>query len=81
MSWFDGHVISGLEGVAKPDPRIFQVLLDRYCLAPEETAFTDDSPGNVEAARALGINAVHYTGARQFRHELRALGIPGIAPG
>lgn len=81
MSWFDGHVISGLEGVAKPDPRIFQILLDRYGLAPEETAFTDDSPSNVEAARVLGINAVQYAGAQQFRHELRALGIPGIAPG
>jgi 2-haloacid dehalogenase len=80
MSWFDGHVISGIEGVAKPDPRIFQLLLDRFGLTPEETAYTDDSPGNVEAARALRINAVHYTGARQLRHELRALGISGLAP-
>jgi 2-haloacid dehalogenase len=80
MSWFDGHVISGLEGVAKPDPRIFEILLDRYCLSPEETAFTDDSPANVEAARALRINAVHYTGAQQLRRQLRALGVPGIAP-
>ncbi|MGH3303819.1 MAG: HAD family hydrolase [Streptosporangiaceae bacterium] len=80
MSWFDGHVISGLEGVAKPDPRIFQILLDRYGLAPEATVFTDDSPRNVEAARALSINAVHYTGAQQLRQEVRALGIPGIAP-
>jgi 2-haloacid dehalogenase len=80
MTWFDGHVISGLEGVAKPDPRIFQILLDRYGLAPEATVFTDDSPRNVEAARALRINAVDYTGARELRQELRALGIPGLAP-
>ncbi len=39
----------------------------------------DDSPRNVEAARALGINAVHYTRAKQLRQQLRALGIPGIA--
>ena len=32
MTWFDGHVISGIEGVAKPDPRIFQIVLDRYAL-------------------------------------------------
>jgi 2-haloacid dehalogenase len=80
MSWFDGHVISGIEGVAKPDPRIFHILLDRYRLAPEETAFTDDARGNVEAARALRINAIHFTGAEQLRHELRALGVAGIAP-
>lgn len=80
MTWFDGHVISGIEGVAKPDPRIFQILLERYCLAPEVTVFLDDSPRNVEAARALGINAMPYTGAKQLRHELRALGIPGITP-
>jgi FMN phosphatase YigB (HAD superfamily) len=80
MSWFDGHVISGVEGVAKPDPQIFTILLDRFSLAPDETAFTDDSPANVEAARELGIRAVHFTGAQQVRQELRALGIPGIAP-
>jgi 2-haloacid dehalogenase len=80
MTWFDGHVISGIEGVAKPDPRIFEILLDRYRLASGATVFMDDSPRNVEAACALGINAVHYTGAKQLRQELRALGIPGIAP-
>lgn len=80
MAWFDGHVISGIEGVAKPDPRIYQILLGRYSLAPEATVFLDDSPRNVEAARALGINAMHYTEARQLRRELRALGIPGITP-
>jgi 2-haloacid dehalogenase len=79
MTWFDGHVISGIEGVAKPDRRIFEILLERYRLAPEATVFMDDSPRNVEGARALGINAVHYTGAEQLRQELRALGILGIA--
>jgi 2-haloacid dehalogenase len=81
MSWFDGYVISGQEGVAKPDPRIFRILLERYCLDPEETVFTDDSSLNIEAALALRINAVQYTGAQQLRHDFRALGIPGIAPG
>jgi hypothetical protein len=34
MTWFDGHVISGLEGVAKPDHRIFEILLDATVLLP-----------------------------------------------
>jgi 2-haloacid dehalogenase len=80
LGWFDGHVISGIEGVAKPDARIFQILLERYCLAPEETVFLDDSPLNVAAARALGINALHYTGADQIRTELYDLGVPGLTP-
>jgi 2-haloacid dehalogenase len=76
MDWFDGFVISGIEGVAKPDPRIFQILLRRYWLEPAATVFIDDSPGNVEAARGLGMIAVRYTSAGQLRRELRS---PGLA--
>ncbi len=79
MKWFDGHVISGLERVAKPDPQIYEILLGRYGLEPSETVFIDDSLRNVEAARKLRINAVHYTSAQRLRHELIALGITGIA--
>lgn len=79
MTWFDGHVISGIEGVAKPDPRIFQILLHRHGLAPGTTVLIDDSQRNIEAARTLGITAVHYTGAQQLRQELQELGTPGIA--
>jgi 2-haloacid dehalogenase len=75
MKWFDGHVISGFEGVAKPDHRIYEVLLARYDLAPEATVFIDDSKRNVEAARDLGFNVVHYTSAEQLKRELRALGV------
>jgi 2-haloacid dehalogenase len=78
MKWFDGYVISGFEGVAKPDSRIFEVLLARYDLHPEATVFVDDSKRNVEAARDLGFNVVHYTSAQQLHGELRALGLhPG----
>jgi 2-haloacid dehalogenase len=79
MTWFDGHVISGIEGAAKPDARIFEILLDRYRLAPEAAVFVDDVSRNVEAARALGMNAVHFTGASKLREALRALGVPGVA--
>jgi 2-haloacid dehalogenase len=75
MDLFDGFVISGIEGVAKPDRRIFQILLHRYRLEPAATVFIDDSPANVEAARALGLTAVHYTSAGQLRSQLRSLGL------
>jgi 2-haloacid dehalogenase len=51
MEWFDGHVISGIEDVAKPDPRIFEILLRRYGLEPRATVFVDDTSDNVRAAR------------------------------
>ena len=80
MKWFDGHVISGLEGVVKPDRRIFEILLQRHGLEPQSTVFVDDQERNVAAARALGINALHYTSAQQLRQDLRALGITGLTP-
>lgn len=72
IDWFDGHVISGLEGVAKPDPRIFEILLKRHRLEPQATVFIDDMPANVGAARALGIIGLHYTSAGRLRQDLHA---------
>ena len=80
MNWFDGYVISGHEGLAKPDPRIFQLLLRRYRLEPAATVFVDDSPANVEAARGQGLAAVRYTSAGQLRNRLRALGLTALSP-
>jgi 2-haloacid dehalogenase len=78
MRWFDGQVISGFEGVAKPDSRIFEVLLARYGLDPEATVFVDDSKQNVAAAHGLGFNVVHYTSADQLKRELRAIGLQSL---
>jgi 2-haloacid dehalogenase len=75
MSWFDGIVISGHEGIAKPDRQIFDVLLDRYGLDPHRCVFIDDSARNIEAARELGMTALLYTSAGQLRQELEDLGI------
>jgi putative hydrolase of the HAD superfamily len=56
---FDVVVDSCEEGVRKPDPRIFQRALERLGgIAPERAVFLDDAPGNVQAARALGMQAV-----------------------
>ncbi|HXX83589.1 MAG TPA: HAD family phosphatase [Casimicrobiaceae bacterium] len=75
LSWFDGIVISGLEGVIKPDPRIFRVLLERYGVAAESAVFIDDVPRNAAAASALGIHGIHYRSPEQLRRELVTLGM------
>jgi 2-haloacid dehalogenase len=76
MEWFDGHVISGIEGAAKPGRRIFEILLGRYGLEPAATFFTDDSAANVEAAQELGIVAERFTSAERLRQDLSARGLP-----
>jgi 2-haloacid dehalogenase len=73
---FDGIVISGTEGVRKPDPRIFRLLLDRFDLRPETTVFIDDVEENVIAAEALGMVALRFTDAGALRRDLARLGLP-----
>ena len=75
LDWFDGIVISGEEKVAKPDPEIFQHLLDRYGLDPATTVFIDDSEANVRAAAAKGITSIRFVDAAALRKDLRRLGL------
>ena len=74
LSWFDGMVISGEEGLIKPDPRIFEVLCERYELRPETTVFVDDIAANVEAAQALGFRAIQFVRPGELRAALVDLG-------
>ena len=62
MGWFAGTVVSGFEGVAKPDPKIYEVLRARFELDPETTLFIDDQEANVTAAAQVGMEAHLYTG-------------------
>jgi len=73
LDWFDGIVVSGDEGVIKPDLRIFRILLDRYGVAADESVFIDDNPKNAQAASALGIHGIHFQSPAQLRGELAAL--------
>jgi 2-haloacid dehalogenase len=75
LSWFDGIVVSGFEGVIKPDARIFRILCERYRVAPESAAFIDDVAANAQAAAAIGIHGIHFRSADQLRRELVAVGL------
>lgn len=61
---FDGIVLSGDIGLAKPEPAIFEYILNKYDLDPADTFFIDDQRENVEAARASGIYSVQYSKKR-----------------
>ncbi len=71
-SAFGVTVVSGLERVLKPDPRIFAILCDRAGLTPAEAVFIDDTARNVEGARAFGMDAIHFTGAPALEAALAA---------
>ncbi len=53
--YFDGRMVSSLEKLVKPDPRLFLRLIDRFALVPEKTLFVDDNADNTAAAAALGM--------------------------
>ena len=72
---FDGVLLSGEVGVAKPDPEIFDELCRRFDLRPASTVFIDDKAANVDAARALGFAAHHFSTAEGLRAELVRLGL------
>lgn len=75
LKQFEGIVVSGEENTRKPYSKIYQITLNRYGLSPEKCLFIDDSIDNVNAAKSLNINALHYTGALQLRSDLNQLGL------
>ncbi len=76
LSWFGGIVVSGKEGVIKPDPRVFCILLERYEIDPADAVYIDDVAHNVEAAAALGLRTLHFTSPEHLREDLAAFGLP-----
>ncbi|WP_421741443.1 HAD family hydrolase [Cellulomonas sp.] len=71
----EGVLVSGEVGVAKPDPRIFALLTQRFGLRPERTVFADDSAANVAAGSTAGYDAVLFTTADALRADLVARGV------
>lgn len=73
---FRDVTVSAHEGLVKPDPAIWGVCLSRNGLPAAGTLFIDDSPPNVAAAAALGLDALHFTDAPALAEALRARGLP-----
>ena len=72
---FDGMLVSGEEGVIKPDPAIYELTLERLGLPAQETLFIDDMPRNTKVAEVLGIPSIVFSGAEALWAELAARGI------
>jgi len=72
---FRGILVSGEVKLIKPDPRIYEMLIERFGLDPRRTVYIDDVEANVAAARPFGIHAIRYTTPAALREELVALGL------
>ncbi|KAM5238514.1 acyl-CoA dehydrogenase family member 10 [Ctenodactylus gundi] len=70
---FDVVVESCLEGVCKPDPRIYQLCLERLGLQPSESIFLDDLGPNLKAAASLGIHTIKVNDPETAVRELESL--------
>ncbi|GAA5624858.1 hypothetical protein Brsp05_00110 [Brucella sp. NBRC 12953] len=70
-----GVTVSGDIRMLKPDREIYEHHVASFDLDPAATLFIDDSPANVEGAKAAGWQAVHFTGAPKLADNLRSLGL------
>jgi 2-haloacid dehalogenase len=75
LDWFQEIVVSGQEGMVKPDPALYRLAAERCGIPMEGTVFIDDSKVNVDAARALGFDAIRFTGADRLRSDLVERGL------
>jgi putative hydrolase of the HAD superfamily len=71
---FDGVVISSRIQMIKPEPQIYEHLLERYQLAPAETIFIDDTEMNLAAAAAKGIQTIRFFNTGQCEQALARSG-------
>ena len=75
LQWFEDIVVSGTEGLIKPDPAIFRLLLERGGIDPERAVYIDDTLRHVDAAKSLGMRALLFRDAAGLRHELALFGL------
>jgi 2-haloacid dehalogenase len=73
LQLFHGIIVSGEVKAIKPDPRIYEILIDRYRIDPYRAVFIDDVAENVDAARRFGIYGIRFIDSEALRAELAAL--------
>jgi len=75
LQWFDETVVSGEEGMVKPERGIYDLLIRRTGLDPQSSVFVDDREENVRAAEELGFTGIVFRGGEQLREEMIRLGL------
>jgi putative hydrolase of the HAD superfamily len=70
---FDHITISAEVGVAKPDPKIFQIALEQAVVSPNEAVFVDDFYVNIEGCEKVGMQGIHFKDAQSTLAQLKLL--------
>lgn len=79
LNWFDGCLVSGEAGVAKPSPRFFDLLVERFKLVPPSTLYVDDHADNLAPAEARGFVTHRFRTVVELVEDLRVRGLLGPA--
>jgi putative hydrolase of the HAD superfamily len=72
---FDGKIISSFVHYNKPEEEIYKLLISSYNLNPKDTLFVDDTEDNIDAAKKLGFNTIHYKQQTELLEELKLLSL------
>lgn len=75
LPYMDGGILSYLDLVIKPEPAIYELLISRYNLIPEECVFMDDLQVNLDGASKFGIHTILFTNQAEAIKELKKLGV------
>jgi len=75
LQFFEGILVSGDENMKKPDLRIYNLILDRYTINPETAVFIDDNFRNIEAAKKVKLQTIHFQSEEQLKKDLEDLGV------
>lgn len=70
FDWVDGMVLSYKIHCNKPDPRIYQTLLETYDLPAADCVFFDDREGNIHMAQQLGMHGIVFRDIKQAKEEV-----------
>lgn len=73
LKWFEGIVVSGIEKCIKPDRKIYDIIIERYNLKPEECLFIDDNLDNVNGAIACGMKSIQFHNPAQLKKDLEEI--------
>jgi putative hydrolase of the HAD superfamily len=71
--YFAGIVISSHVHMIKPEPEIYEYLINTYCLTPGNTVFLDDIQINIETAKGLGMKTILFNDPSEGKKELYAM--------
>ncbi len=70
---FESILVSGEEKLIKPDPRFFNLLVERHQVVPQNAVFIDDVERNIKGAAKLGFQTIHFQNSEQLQRKLSEL--------